>query len=74
MRQGTGEYGYNAATGQFQNLIECGVIDPTKVVRCALQNAASVSGLMLTTEALIAERPKKKKTHPDTAGIGDMDF
>ena len=53
--------GYNAATDTYGDLIERGVIDPVKVVRTALQNAASVAGLMLTTEALIAERPKGEK-------------
>jgi chaperonin GroEL len=59
VREGKGPFGYNAATNQYGDLIAMGVIDPTKVVRSALQNAASVAGLMLTTEALIAERPKK---------------
>jgi chaperonin GroEL len=56
VREGKGAYGYNAASGAYEDLIEAGVIDPTKVVRVALQNAASVASLMLTTEALIAER------------------
>jgi chaperonin GroEL len=56
--KGTGAYGYNAATNVFEDLVKAGVIDPTKVVRVALQNAASVASLMLTTEALIAELPK----------------
>ena len=51
-------HGYNAATDTYEDLIAAGVIDPAKVVRCALQNAASVAGLMLTTEAVIAEKPK----------------
>ena len=54
-------FGWNAATGEYGNLLDMGVIDPVKVVRTALQNAASVSSLMLTTEALIAERPKDEK-------------
>lgn len=53
------EFGYNAETDKFENLVEAGVIDPTKVVRCALQNAASVAGLMLTTECMIANKPKE---------------
>ncbi len=69
VREGKGSYGYNAATGEYGDLLEQGVIDPVKVVRTALQNAASVAGLMLTTEALIAERPKAKgaaqATHAD---------
>jgi chaperonin GroEL len=58
VREGSGPFGYNAATGKYGDLIAMGVIDPAKVVRSALQNAASVASLMLTTEALIAERPK----------------
>lgn len=59
--EGKDDYGFNVAEDKFENLLESGVIDPTKVVRSALQNAASVSGLMLTTEAMIAEKPEKKK-------------
>jgi len=55
------ESGYNAANGTYENLVEAGVIDPTKVVRFALQNAASIAGLMLTTEALVSEIPEKKE-------------
>jgi len=61
IREGKGSYGYNAATGEYGDLLEQGVIDPVKVVRTALENAASVAGLMLTTEALIAERPQSKR-------------
>jgi chaperonin GroEL len=57
VREGSGSFGYNAATGEYGDLIAMGVIDPVKVVRSALQNAASVAGLMLTTEALIAQQP-----------------
>ena len=64
VRQGKGAYGYNAASGEYEDLIKAGVIDPTKVVRVALQNAASVASLMLTTEVLIAERTKGKKEGP----------
>ena len=56
--EGKDDFGYNAATDQYGNLLAMGVIDPVKVVRTALQNAASVAGLMLTTECLVAERPK----------------
>ncbi len=59
--EGKDDFGFNAATEKYENLLAAGVIDPTKVVRFALQNAASVSGLMLTTEAIIAEKPEKKK-------------
>src|SRR6056297_2894743 len=61
--EGKDDFGFNAATGTYENLVEAGVIDPTKVVRFAIQNAASVSGLMLTTEAMVAEKPKKKEKH-----------
>jgi chaperonin GroEL len=59
--EGKGDYGYNAQSQTYESLWDAGVIDPTKVVRFAIQNAASVSGLMLTTEAMIAEKPEKKK-------------
>jgi chaperonin GroEL len=59
--EGKDDYGFNAQTETFENLLQAGVIDPTKVVRFALQNAASVAGLMLTTEAMVAEKPEKKK-------------
>jgi chaperonin GroEL len=68
VREGKGPFGYNAATDQYGDLIAMGVIDPVKVVRSALQNAASVAALMLTTEALIAERPKES-----SAGAGQAD-
>jgi chaperonin GroEL len=70
VREGTGPFGYNARTGQYVDLLKDGVIDPTKVVRTALQNAASVAGMMLTTEAMIAEKPKKESAAP--AGGPDM--
>ena len=60
VKNGNGSFGFNAATEIYEDLVKAGVIDPTKVVRTALQNAASVAGLMLTTEALMAEKPKKK--------------
>src|SRR4029077_7229159 len=60
VKEGKGSFGYNAATDAYEDLIAAGVIDPTKVVRTALQNAASVASLMLTTEALVAERPKEE--------------
>jgi chaperonin GroEL len=61
VREGKGNFGFNAATGKYGDLVAEGVIDPAKVVRSALQNAASVAGLMLTTEALVAEKPKEEK-------------
>jgi chaperonin GroEL len=68
-------YGFNAQTGQFEDLVKSGVIDPTKVTRSALQHAASISALMLTTEAMIAEVPEKKAPAGPPAGHGpDMDY
>ena len=61
VRDGSGNFGYNARTDKYEDLVAAGVIDPAKVVRTALQNAASVAGLMLTTEALVAEKPKDEK-------------
>jgi chaperonin GroEL len=75
VREGSGNFGYNAATNQYGDLVASGVIDPVKVVRSALQNAASVAGLMLTTEALIAEKPKEEKAAPMPGhGHGPADF
>jgi chaperonin GroEL len=76
VREGSGSFGYNAATNTYGDLIAMGVIDPAKVVRSALQNAASVASLMLTTEALIAERPKDEKASAGGghAGHGHGDF
>jgi chaperonin GroEL len=68
--EGKGDYGFNAETETYENLMASGVIDPTKVVRFALQNAASVSGLMITTEAMITEKPEKKSRR---AAMPDMD-
>jgi chaperonin GroEL len=68
VKEGKDDFGYNAATGTYGGLIAMGVIDPAKVVRVALQNAASVAGLMLTTECLIAQRPKEDAT---SAGVAD---
>jgi chaperonin GroEL len=67
-------WGYNAATGEYQDLVQAGIIDPAKVVRTALQDAASVASLLITTEALIAEKPKRDKAPAMPAGTGDMDF
>ncbi|HEY8428769.1 MAG TPA: chaperonin GroEL [Sandaracinaceae bacterium] len=70
-----GNEGYNAATDTYEDLVKAGVIDPTKVVRSALQNAASVAGLMLTTEAMVAELPKEEKgAGAHSHGAGGMDF
>jgi chaperonin GroEL len=70
-------HGFNAQTGQYEDLVKAGVIDPTKVTRSALQNAASISALMLTTEAMICEIPEKKNSSPMPGGHdhgGGMDF
>jgi len=65
------DFGYNAQDDRFENLVEAGVIDPTKVVRTALQNASSIAALMLTTEAIVAEIPEKKKETPTPPGMDD---
>jgi len=68
-------WGFNAATGQYEDLVNAGVIDPAKVVRTALQDAASVASLLITTEALVAEKPKKQAAPaPAGAGVADMDY
>ncbi|MGB5501068.1 MAG: chaperonin GroEL, partial [Polyangiales bacterium] len=78
VRNGKGAFGFNAATEEYTDLVKAGVIDPTKVVRSALQNAASVAGLMLTTEALVAEIPKDEAPmpggHDHGGGMGGMGF
>ena len=81
VRDGQGSFGFNAATLEYGDLVKAGVIDPTKVVRTALQNAASVASLLLTTEAMIAEKPKKESAAPapgghggGMGGMGGMDF
>ena len=73
--KGKGNYGYNAATGEYGDLVEMGIIDPTKVTRYALQNAASVTGLLITTEAMVSEAPKEDvpaAPMPDMGGMGGM--
>jgi len=67
-------YGYNARTDEYEDLVQSGVIDPTKVTRTALQNAASIAGLLLTTESVVVERPEKDKAPamPGGGGMGDM--
>jgi chaperonin GroEL len=79
VKDGKGSYGYNAATGEFGDMLEEGILDPTKVTRLALQNAASVAGLLLTTEVMIAEAPKDEAEHSHGApggmgGMGGMDM
>ena len=72
--EGKGNFGYNAQTGEYGDLVEMGVLDPTKVARTALQNAASVAGLILTTDAMVAEMPKDEKPVSAGPGMGDMDY
>ncbi len=67
-------WGFNAATGEYQDLVGAGVIDPAKVVRTALQDAASVASLLITTEALVAEKPKKETPALPAGGMGGMDY
>ena len=78
VKQGSGNYGFNAATGVYGDMIEMGILDPAKVTRTALQNAASIAGLMITTEAMVAELPKKEEPAMGGAGgmggMGGMDF
>ena len=72
VKEGKGAFGFNAATGEFTDLLLAGVIDPTKVARIALQNASSVASLMITTEAMIAEEPKEEKGAPSMPHGGGM--
>ena len=75
VREGKGTFGYNAATGEYGDMVEMGILDPTKVTRLALQNAASVAGLLLTTEVMIAESPKEEEhAHGAPGGMGGMDM
>jgi chaperonin GroEL len=76
VKEGKGAFGYNAATGEFGDMLEAGILDPTKVTRLALQNAASVAGLLLTTEVMVAEAPKDEEhSHAGPpGGMGGMDM
>ena len=75
VKEGSGNYGYNAANGEFGDMVQFGILDPTKVTRSALQNAASIAGLMITTEAMVADAPKKDEPAlPAGGGMGGMDF
>jgi len=72
-------WGFDAQSGEFKDLVKAGIVDPTKVVRTALQDAASVAGLLVTTEAMVAEKPEKKAAMMPPGGggmggMGDMDF
>jgi chaperonin GroEL len=77
---GSGNYGYNAANGEYGDMVAFGILDPTKVTRYALQNAASIAGLMITTECMVAEAPKKEAAagggghDHGGGGMGGMDF
>ena len=74
VRDGEGNFGYNASNGEYGDMVAMGILDPTKVTRYALQNAASVASLMVTTEAMIADKPKKEEAAgggmPDMGGMG----
>ncbi len=74
VREGKGNFGFNAEKGEYEDMINAGIIDPTKVTRFALQNAASVAGLLMTTEALVAEKPKKEKASAPGAGMPSEDM
>jgi chaperonin GroEL len=78
VKDGKGNFGYNAQTGEYGDMIAFGILDPTKVTRSALQNAASIAGLMITTEAMVAEAPKKEEAAMPAGGgmggMGGMDF
>ena len=72
VKAGEGNFGYNAATGEYGDMIDMGILDPAKVTRSALQAASSVASLMITTEAMIAELPEEKPAMPDMSGMGGM--
>ena len=73
MLEGEGNFGFNAATGEFGDMVPFGVIDPAKVTKSALRNAASVAAMMLTTEAIITELPEPKAPAPAGPGMGGME-
>jgi chaperonin GroEL len=77
VKEGTGDFGFNARTEEYENLIAAGVIDPTKVTRIALENAASIAGMLLTTECVIADKPEPKSAGAPAGmpgGMGGMDY
>jgi chaperonin GroEL len=78
VKEGKGDYGFNARTEVYENLLKAGVIDPTKVTRIALENAASIAGMLLTTECVVADKPKKEEAHAHPGGgapgMGGMDY
>jgi chaperonin GroEL len=77
LKEGKGDYGFNARTEEYENMFKAGVIDPTKVARIALENAASIAGMLLTTECVVSDKPKKEEPHVHGAGapgMGGMDY
>jgi chaperonin GroEL len=72
IKEGQGDFGFNARTEVYENLFAAGVIDPTKVTRVALENAASIAGMLLTTECVVADKPKKEEAHMHGGGAPDM--
>jgi len=76
LEKGDVNHGYDAQKGSYTDMVKDGIIDPTKVVRLALQGAASVAGLLITTEAMVADRPEKRPAPvmPGGGGMGDMDY
>jgi len=74
VRENEGDYGFNAQTLQFENLLASGIIDPAKVVRNAIENASSIAGLLITTEAMVSEIPKEERAMPPMPGGGGMDM
>jgi len=70
--EGEGSFGFNAETGMYEDLMKTGIVDPTKVTRFALQNAASLVGLLMATEAMVAEKPKKGKSSAPAMPLEDM--
>jgi chaperonin GroEL len=77
VKEGKGDFGFNARTDEYDNLYKAGVIDPTKVTRIALENAASIAGMLLTTECVVADKPKKEEPHMHgggAPGMGGMDY
>ncbi|HEV7843383.1 MAG TPA: TCP-1/cpn60 chaperonin family protein, partial [Pyrinomonadaceae bacterium] len=74
VKESKGANGFNAATGKYEDLVAAGIIDPTKVVRTALQNAASIAGLLLTTDAAVTDAPEPKKAAPPMGGGEDYDY
>ena len=79
VKQGSGNFGYNAGSGEYGDMIDMGILDPAKVTRTALQAAASIAGLMITTEAMVADKPEKAGAGgggggmPDMGGMGGME-